>query len=521
MIDSMGAFSAGCARKLRICSETAINLLSKHYIQCMILILLMFVTFGHGLWGGFPRADQLIYLHQIGQYSSFWDLLSNAPSWNRLHVGDPILFRPILYLQLATFYYLFGYHFILWQLASLILHCLVVLGLYLLLMRGSLRNSVYPFLLSALFGCAVLGSDLVLWHHISGYITFCALCIYSLLAFQKFLSSQKHPYVIIAILLGFLAEFTYELGVVYNFFIALTCLYMQLFETQGRNTETKMLGLYGFMFLSVSVLYPLISAGDLILRGIHVGSTSAHLSLLYTFFHTVGYTLIQITFWIGGLLLPTTLDIQASGRAAFWGIMPFSFLMLTNLLLLVLTIASLLKIGLNNITITLKWIIARHLPGTCAMILLLSYSLIIAYGRALPRGIIYVLHDNLYYAYIAYLILFVWVALIFNRGTTADPNNHARPPYQHHVTHGLSMTAFKRSYIPIILLACLALMNCYLTYRLSYDYHYKYSSSRIELMNHVQSWLHHKGRSTNAYFTINTNCSGNDRLQWFGKDHRL
>ena len=203
----------------------------KSSIQKLILTLCLVVAFWHGLFAGVPRSDQIIYLNGVTQFKNFWDIISHSLFWNRniqLNLDDALLFRPVLYILLGTLYFVFKYNFILWQLTSLSLHIFVVLGLHTLLSLGKLKKSPFPFLLSLFFGTSLLGSELVLWNHIVGYLLFSLLSILTILLLISFFNTQKHHYIYLALLFAFAAEFTYESAVFINILIAL-----QQFQTSS------------------------------------------------------------------------------------------------------------------------------------------------------------------------------------------------------------------------------------------------------------------------------------------------
>ena len=145
----------------------------------LALALILLLVFWDGFFAGVPRGDHVQYLFQQAMYGDRPDVLSATLAWNRTFAfpGDEILYRPVLYFLLLAFHRLFGTHFVLWQVAGWMLHLLVVLGLYALLRRGALRMTWAPFGVSLIFGVALLGSELVLWNHITGYVMFSAFVV--------------------------------------------------------------------------------------------------------------------------------------------------------------------------------------------------------------------------------------------------------------------------------------------------------------------------------------------------------
>ena len=159
--------------------------------QRLLLVVLILIVFWDGLFAGMPRADQVQFLYQLAAVGPGTDNWLDFMSWNRVIAkGDEALYRPLLYALLVACHRLFGYNFVLWQMASLALHVLAVLGLHALLLRGSLRETALPFLLALFFGVALLGSELVLWQHVMGYVLFCVLAVFSLIQVLQYLESS-------------------------------------------------------------------------------------------------------------------------------------------------------------------------------------------------------------------------------------------------------------------------------------------------------------------------------------------
>lgn len=233
------------------------------FLQKTLIILAIILAFWHGIWDSVPRADQVPYLHQISQFHNLSDIIKNSFAWNRVIGGDIILFRPILYMQLGIFYHFFGYNFTLWQVSSLIMHILVVIGVYSLLLKGRLQNTLYPLLLSLLLGVALTSSELVFWHHIGGYLLFCMLSVYSIIFLIKYFDTHKNIFLWITLLLVTLAEFTYELGCVLNVFIGMVFLYRNTFPHLLQNNSPNNGLKWSVLFIIASLLYPIISAYNL------------------------------------------------------------------------------------------------------------------------------------------------------------------------------------------------------------------------------------------------------------------
>ncbi|MDF2373692.1 MAG: discoidin domain-containing protein [Rhizobiaceae bacterium] len=482
------------------------------WLQKLAIAAFLISLFWDGLWGGVPRADQLIYLHSINQFDSFWEILKSSPFWNRKYgVGDLVLFRPILYFQLGISYYFFGYNFFLWQVTNLSLHLVAVLGVHSLLASGRLRATFYPLLLSLLFGSSILGSELVFWHHLGGYILFSIFFIYTIYFVQKFFQTGQYRHYWLSVLFGVLAQFTYELGFVVNVMLSLLFFFryfaskytvpLQVALPQLRNIKL------GLIFVIAAITYPLISFADLISRSSLASSSSiTMIDLWASCSAATWYALGQLGFWLGGLLLPEGYKIAASDRANFVGSIthgiPFLLNCLTVLLLSILwTIETVNKNIAANNRKNFRVIIA-----TC-LLFLFSYSFIIALGRAVPRGIGYVIHNNLYYAYIANLI-FVFILYSIMSNKTSLENEYK-----------IDNTIYKKNIIisaaSKICLVFIILFNANSVKTLGRQFRYEYSPARNETINAVKEWNSKHIGDSQAYYDINANCQGNTEIPWF------
>lgn len=487
------------------------NRLGCHSAQMLFLAAIVVFVFWNSLWGGAPRADQLAYLHQISRYSNFWDILIHSPSWNRTQsAGDFLLFRPILYWQLGLFYYFFRYNFFLWQLASLALHVLVVLGVYLLFLKGSLRDTAYPFLISALFGCSFIGSELVLWSHISGYLTFSALFVFSIFFLLGLLQNGRNLSGWAALFLGFLAQFTYELGALWNLLVGVVlfgCYLKSRAKDGNRVGDPAELLKWAQLFSGVALLYPLASVADLLVRGTAIPLVGGRLDLPQRLGLAFWYTIEQMEFWFGGWLFPSAYSIQAADRAQFSGF-HYSVALLFNVVAAA-GIAGLMAKGMrrrlmpNSTSNKKRWLAAAVLFFT------VLYSFMIACGRALPRGINYVFELNVYYAYIACLCFTLACALYWGGASGADI----------HTASKSSDLPKEHPHLMRALLLLLIVLNGYYTWDLSSSYRYSYSPQRLEVINIVTQWLEHDGKHGSSYFEVSRSCAGNEELSWFGSDH--
>lgn len=498
------------------------NLLRNAHVQRAIVVAVIVVVFWNGLWAGVPRADQVPYLHQISRFTDYWDILINSPSWNRTQsAGDYVLYRPVLYWLLGTFYYLFRYDFVLWQASALFLHILVVLGVHSILMQGHLRNTICPILISLFFGTALLSAELILWNHIVGYVLFCVLVTFSIYFLIKYFEGNKFRFAIMSVLLGLMAEFTYEFGVIINFIIGLGFLYAFIVKRYAsvRKKEKMQFLQLALLFLGCVFIYPAASLLDLWARNIQTvvpANFADQDVLLDTLTRAFAYTLQQILFWIGGWFLPTVYKIEAGGRAVFSGFDINSFFSFFNVAVLAIVA---LKLFRKRASLQMN----SYLHARNAMLVLFGvllclflYSLMIAYGRAVPRGIVYVVRQNVYYSYVAYLILVIGIG-VYSWMYQYEKKSIAQRQTSLNVTTKNQSFGFGKINVSLWFMA-LIVLNAVCTYQLILKFN-EYASPRQVLVDNVLRWIQTTGKLPHHYFTISRDCTGNDALAWFDQGH--
>jgi hypothetical protein len=507
--------------------ERSRRLLADPWLQRAILVAVIVWVFWDGIWAGIPRSDQILYLHDVSQLDSLWDILSRAPSWNRTHFsgGDEILYRPILYMLLGSFYYFFRYNFVAWQIAGLSLHVLVVLGLHLLLIQGRLKQTIFPLLIALLFGTAFLGSELVLWNHIVGYVLFCALEVYAIYFFLRYLQSDRTAFLIPCAVLALLAEFTYESGALVNLLFAATLLVRGLSaptagttRSQNHNRVDRRLAP---MFVLSALLLPIASLIDLQIRGFGLSSPTRTAEAAWQVIMSGGKdALLQIGFWMGGWLMPTSYRVYALDRAIYeMSTTGLTALRLLNLVALAL-LAVAVVLGLRR-----AWrsgVSKREplLAVALCTVFLLGYSAVIAIGRTLPEGWDRVLHTGIYYSYIAYLTVCVAIALAAVAGQTrkaaasldAGPDPNPSRPGTRPEDVALPSKVGRRF---VFAFMGLAIVNICGVRELTRAFRYEYAAPRQEILDRVLAWQRQVGDRTQRYFDVSPTCRGNELIGWF------
>jgi len=510
--------------EIGIAREHARRLLADPWLQRALLVAVLVYVFLDGIWAGVPRSDQILYLHHISQYDSLWDILSHSPSWNRTATdlgGDVILYRPVLYLLLGTFYYLFRYNFVAWQIASLCLHIVVVLGLHLLLLQGRLRATLYPLVIALLFGTAFLGSELVLWNNVVGYLLFSVLDVYAVYFFLRFLQTDRTAFLLACGGLGLVAEFTYEMGALVNLLFAATLLAR---SWSARAPKASLIrrtdGRFALMFVLTALLLPAASLFDLRVRGVafapHLQGVEA-----WGLATLVGENMArQFSFWIRAWLAPTTYQVLATPRAfARISTSGLTGLTLLNLIALVW----LLVAGVRALILLRRGGASMREPGfavASSVLFLLGYSLVISIGRTRAQVADIVVHANIYYGYVAYLAVCVGIAAAAAAARLQAPaaaSAGAPQPDRARAAAGVDPTArFARlGWGLVVPLAIITFANACGVRALARAYRYDFAVPRQQVIDRVLAWQRQAGEHTPRYFAVSPACQGDDALWWF------
>jgi hypothetical protein len=480
--------------------------------QRLVLALLILAVFWDGLFAGMPRADQVEFLYQLASIGPRIENWLDFLSWNRvIGLGDELLYRPLLYALLVACQRLFGYNFVLWQMANLALHVLTVFGLHALLLRGSLRESALPFLLALLFAVALLGSELVLWHHIIGYVLFCALLVFSLSHVLQYLERGRARDIWIGVVLGLLAEFTYELGVVFNLLVGIT-LVVYRYQRIGRDAARGGLALgeapalrHGVAFIAIAVVYPICSYLDLALRGFShpVGEPLS----VANFLLSLDYALRQLAFWLEALLFPTAYRVRPASHMwveaiSYGGTVPQLINYVVIALLIVGTLIYLSGWLKRSSTAGLFGASATALP---ALLLLFAYSWIIGIGRSIPRGIGEVLYGSVYYSYMAYLIVLAGIALFtwsIERTKIARAATPGREVAVREGDGGENPVSNWRGALLRIGLSGLLILNATATVSIANRFRYEIALPLDLVHLRARLWMQRYGETQDTYFVL-------------------
>jgi len=472
------------------------------FFQSLVLISLVIIAFWDGVVGGIPRADQLFYLHNIGGINDLKDIMTTAPAFNRTHSGDYILYRPVLYLLMGFCYYFFGYNFVLWQTASLTLHILVVLSLFFLLRRVPLfKKTSWPFAIALLFAVSEMGSEMVLWHHIMGYLLASLLAVLQTLFYVRFLSEGRTRYAAWSLGFGLTAEFTYESFLALNMIFA-GILIFSTFQPRLKGLqwiprpkpEPPTCLKVALLFFLISLFLPVVSSMDSYLRAGALGSLEKPLDF-NGIFMAIGFTFKQISRWLRALLLPLGIQIVPGIHAYYAGTeYEFNFLHILNFLVVPAILVSGGYLFWKQNKLTRLQLAMIFLPG---LIFLIAYSYIIALGRAVPRGIEYVLYGNLNYSYIAQLIFILALCLALFAIRVKPPSPAIAPP-------SFDFQRFTQRCF-LIGVMVLAILNFKETMELSNNFRVKFAPQK-KLLSTLAQWHQETPPVPRKYFIVSPNC---------------
>jgi len=475
----------------------------------LALLALTALVYRDGLWS-VPRWDHLVYLYEASQFDTPWQLLAHAPAWNRaVSVGDHVEFRPLFHLMLGVEQVLFGRAYAAWQAVGIALHALVAV-LLLRLGRRAFRSAWPPVLLAALFASALLAAETVVWFHANAYVLCAALLLASLERLLAFLETGGRGAARLCVALAALAAFTYELGPIYCA-VAGALLVLSALPAGPQAGHADLAGAAaarrarlatGGAHLAVTAVYVAVSAGDLLLRFGGIAGSDVRAPRLAELGIGAEFAVRQIGFWLGGLAFPALYDIAPGARALFLGLVPPAG---ASGALGVAAVA-LVVIGAAG---TLRGAVAGAGPGLLAGVaFLVTYSLVVALGRSVPRGLAYTIDQNLQHAYPALLAAIVAVMLAaWTRQRSGPPAGAAaRGPWRWLLALGA---------------ASLVWVNAASTAALLAEFRHSYDAPKFELIYHVERWhverWHGHARPDRAaYFRVAEDCPGHDALPWFG-----
>jgi len=153
----------------------------KWFLAAALINLLVYHPSFHRVFA----ADQVSYLAELkGDTSLAAGLrLADYGVSRRYWKGDETLFRPLLFVWMAVANSLFGYNYLLWNIANFLIHLAVVFWLYKLL--SQLQEGIFAGLFAILFSVMTAGCELVMWNHLGGYMLGFACMLAALWAAER------------------------------------------------------------------------------------------------------------------------------------------------------------------------------------------------------------------------------------------------------------------------------------------------------------------------------------------------
>lgn len=248
----------------------------RHALAVVALVMLTCLIYRSALQHT-PRDDQWSFLIETMGEDRFLPLLAHTYSFNRtrtINPGDYPLFRPMLFALLSAEKALFGHRFVWWQAAGIAFHlvnaCLFLaillrihrrqLGTAALDQDGERRRTfleALAYAFTCFFAVNFAVSEMVMWHHIHGYLLFVALALGSILMVIDLLAGITRWRVITLYVLVLLAAFTYEVGQFFAFVVGLATAWIALRQGRPRLAMVLMV-----LFTSVLGLYQLADRID-------------------------------------------------------------------------------------------------------------------------------------------------------------------------------------------------------------------------------------------------------------------
>ncbi|MBP0021232.1 MAG: hypothetical protein J7647_27220 [Cyanobacteria bacterium SBLK] len=299
------------------------------------IILIVFWVYSPSLYHA-PRADQIMYLHDVNDIDGLKSLTLDKYALDRDRGADALLFRPMLFFLLGLEKWMFGYQFEYWQLMGIILHLMVLFVFFNLLKfqaqplnqaKNNVWISLWAFGITLLFGIQSISMEMVVWHHINAYILFAFFTLTGILCVQHFISSQNYIFLSISFIVILLSAFTYELGSIVSLLLAI-----YLFNFSRRKTIVRFKFVNYLPFVAIPIIYFSLSLFDLYNRGynsipfpniMEVSTIDGEILVNQNWLLSISDKLIlqpclhffiYILVWFFGGLIPGLYELQAGGR---------------------------------------------------------------------------------------------------------------------------------------------------------------------------------------------------------------
>jgi|GEM_PF-2302013 len=372
--------------------------LRRQRLLLLVVLLITFAVYAPSLFQT-ARSDQLVYLADVANNDGLVSIVSHTYSLDRtreFYLGnDYLLFRPVLYGLLGFEKWAFGYGFFWWQLTSLLLHlCVVWLLLKILYLKG---RTIFAPLFALLFSVQYVAMNMVIWHHLSGYLLFSVFLLSSIYNLLKYEETGSPGNGIALSLFLLLAAFTYEAGSAAALLIAL---YMTLSRLNKRSR-------YGWRVIAatcmVPVIYVSLSLIDLYAKfgNLSAIGQAAPSNLPSAILHTAGASL----FWLAAGLDPALIHMKAYERLLMTINSSLSATVIVGTVPACIFLSSSYFIARETFS---REYVRKNAGFVCLVLLImLSHAAIIVIGRVSERGFWTIMTLNPYYTYISNLLAFL------------------------------------------------------------------------------------------------------------------
>ena len=495
---------------MKLNKNTLSNRFVANSIWCIAVALIVFWAYYPSLFHA-PRADQILYLHFVDGINDLKDLTLGSYAFNRTQSGDFILFRPILYFLLGFEKWLFGYKFWAWQLAGIVLHIFVLSALFLNLLvycNGSSRALQIAFLVTLLFGVQYISMEMVVWHHISGYLLFTLFLLLSIFFFQKYQTSRKASDLALCFTVTLVSAFTYELGNIVAFLYSAFTFFRML---SGIDSDKKQ-GIIRFgpvlLFILAPIAYILASLADMSLHGdiaVLLGRVdfladpdggSRSYGILSKFIYVAFYTFLYMLIWSVGGIIPGSYTLNPESRITLSNELQFSTIVIPIIILIIVN----LSIVFHGKKFDRKILSERKWQILLLFVIIGSYTSLIVYGRGVTRGFMATLSGNSYYAYICNAVVFLLLFQIFSSLVKRS---------------GLSEYSFKLShYFLVFSFVFLIVVNAYKVYTLN-ETMMTLTKPWLSTLNESYALIREHSGSQNFSFRVEDSCEANPVVTWF------
>lgn len=461
-------------------------------ISYCIIAIVIFLIYFNALYQA-PRGDELIFvlLYRISHISSLWQALSHGYNINRTIPTsniDALLFRPIYYIVINLKIFIFGYHFIIWNLFSIVLHIFIVILLYYYFNLLNAKTKIFNFLIALLFGLLYASTEMVMWTAVSGNLLFCLFSILTLIFLEHFLNSQKKRYIPLILILALLAAFSYDTGNLFVIIVSMALIGIVL--SQKCCTNEKRILLIALSLLCIPIIYFILGFVihyNFVLSVInhihHQASQQIHVKTIISDYLKV------ISFWISSPFLPlyaylypgpriTVILNQPAVKPPYMTLFVFQLFFIISIT--VLTI----KNKFRNI----RWDIIFISLST-----IFAYIFVIIMGRTLFLGLDNTLYSNIYYIYTFFLFFSIFIVALLS--PLLNLNIKGKLYFHTLIYMGLLF---------------LIIFNAYKLSTITHIQRYQYSGQRLALIQNILKLKESQKDIKNFSFSVEEGCKYND-----------